>query len=496
MKQQAWLWNDLRNRCDLSANWGRPREPGHWELVALAFVSSGHVDLQPWWDSTTPELWRECGFADKPPYNRVWRRVRELERCEDALIDAIAALVQKARQFEPRVGAHVHIDGTEDETHAALIHDCPRGNSCPRRNGPGRQVAKRPQRESTRRAQADRQRENAEPNGGGAAPRTEIVQRRGRDVKRIKQNGCWYRTIDRDAGIRAYTTPHGVRRFWSGYYNQKAIDHFTGGVLFATTYNASMQEYDTFPDLYEKVTQVIGQPPETIIADKGQSVARVFELCARNGTAPIMPWRPSFNHERHDKDTHDRHGIARCRHCGGPTGFRRFGANGNPRLWFHCLYETTNQCQGDQSINCSTDWRLLIPLWRTDPLYHELRASLGCFEGAHDYWRDRYRVGANTLANRPKAIGIGCHRLRALVACVIEWLRICHREGWLGSPRRNMRSPRRPRRLLGVRNAESLVRSRAINGLLNPYGRQAAALHIGKETPPSRRARGQPPRRR
>lgn len=29
--------------------------------------------------------------------------------------------------------AHVHFDNTEDETHAALVHDCVRGE-CPREN--------------------------------------------------------------------------------------------------------------------------------------------------------------------------------------------------------------------------------------------------------------------------------------------------------------------------------------------------------------------------
>jgi hypothetical protein len=48
-------------------------------------------------------------------------------------------------------------------------------------------------------------------------------------IKRI--DGCWYRTLDLDAGIHAYVGPRGANRFWHGYYSGKAIDHSTGGVV-------------------------------------------------------------------------------------------------------------------------------------------------------------------------------------------------------------------------------------------------------------------------
>src|SRR3954454_16101074 len=88
---------------------------------------------------------------------------------------------------------------------------------------------------------------------------------------------------------------------------------------------------------------------------------------------------------------------------------------------------------------CRTDYRLLVPLWRTDSLYHELKESHGTYEAAHDWWRDRYKVAADDLGLRPKVRDIGFHRLRANAACLIEWLRICFCQGWLGSPKRNHR---------------------------------------------------------
>jgi hypothetical protein len=100
-----------------------------------------------------------------------------------------------------------------------------------------------------------------------------------RMIKRVRIEGCWYRTLDLAAGIRAYMGPRGAKRFWHGYYSGKAIDHFTGGV---------------------------------------------FRKCTTSGTAPVFPWRPGGgDFKRHDKDTHDRHGVPRCKHCGAPTSSPR-----------------------------------------------------------------------------------------------------------------------------------------------------------------------------
>jgi hypothetical protein len=69
------------------------------------------------------------------------------------------------------------------------------------------------------------------------------------------------------------------------------------------------------------------------------------------------------------------------------------------------------------------------------PLYHELKESHGTYEGVHDYWRDRYKLAADELAVRPKVVSRDWHRLRANVACLIDWLRIAAKNGWLGSAR-------------------------------------------------------------
>jgi hypothetical protein len=58
----------------------------------------------------------------------------------------------------------------------------------------------------------------------------------------------------------------------------REVGCFTGGVLFGGIYNASIQDYNQFPDIFKQLSHALGRPPETIIADKGQSIDRLFEL--------------------------------------------------------------------------------------------------------------------------------------------------------------------------------------------------------------------------
>ncbi len=114
-----------------------------------------------------------------------------------------------------------------------------------------------------------------------------------------------------------------------------------------------------------------------------------------------------------------------------------------------------------------------MPLWRTDPIYHELRTSDSQYERVHRHWRERYLVAGESLATRPKRRGIGCQELRAQAARLVEWLRISWREGWLGSARRNRKSQANYD-YLGKRGSKGLRKSRDKIGLTVPYGSKAA----------------------
>src|SRR5579875_1873893 len=225
LKQTAWLWRDLEAATRLDRNWGRRKEPGHWALAYLAFVVSRHADIEPWWKQTNGELWRECGFDARPSYQTTYERLVELEAVSGEFANTAAKLIQHCRRHEPLVGAHVHVDGTEAETHAALVHDCQPGEPC---NWNGSRPAKRPERVATDVARASRQEEAEGPVEDtpsiGAAD--EVCVKDGR--MRVRVGRHWYRTLDPTAGVRAYKGPRGSRRFWHGYYNIKAVDHYTG----------------------------------------------------------------------------------------------------------------------------------------------------------------------------------------------------------------------------------------------------------------------------
>ena len=444
VKSQRWAWDELREACAaLESNYARKREPGHWELVMIAFVVSGQVDIQPWWANTADELWRECGFRTKPSYPTVHRRLRELGKKDNDFLKAAERVIQRCYMHDSHVLAHPHFDWTEDETHVSLVHDCGPNDPCKRRSWSksrqrwGRNSAVRVPRAATSVAREHREAWNAEEpveaeqHAREAGP--EAIQHAAKG-KRVKFGGCWFWMRDEEAGVRAYTSNGRTRRSWVGFYSGKAICTYTGGVI-PSVDSASTQECHLFPALYDRVKAMRGKRPETAIGDKGLSVSSCFEHATKNDTAPIFPWRGNGN-PRHDHPRFDRHGVKRCDHCGGVMYQTRFSANnGKPRLWFRCTFQLTPDCAGEQTIYCSEDWRTLVPLSRTNALYHELKESHQAYEGVHDYWRDRYKVASDTLANRPKAIGLDWHRLRASVACFVDWLRIAAKVGWLGSTR-------------------------------------------------------------
>jgi len=486
LRQTRWAYEPLQQAVSaLEQNWGRRREPGEWALAYLAFVVSGRVDVQPWHAETSTALWREAGFSGKPPYSRVYARFTELEGLSDEFIACAGRMIQHARRHDERVGEHIHVDSTEAETNAGLKHVCCTGR---------RRRAARPRRVSTSDVREER---HAEANEAPPAhPTTNMGEvdavRDQRTGRYFKINGHWYRSIDKTAGIRAYTGKRGAVRFWHGFYNQKAIDHFTGGVLAVDVFSASEQEYHSYPALADQLEANLGGRPQTVVLDRGFSVASVFEHNSTRAIATVAPWRKGASKDREDSDkpTHDRHGIPRCKHCGGDTRFIRFHPNGGkPRIWFHCNLELTTACTKDQSISCSADWRLLIPLWRTDPTYHELRSSHNQYERAQHHWRQRYLVAGDDRVTRPKRRGIGCQKLRAAGALACEWLRILHREGWLGSARTNRRLPERDGRT-GERNAGRLIRFRHKTGLDRPYGIKAHRLGVGPLEPPTSKSAG------
>jgi hypothetical protein len=478
-----WL-RPLLEGTHLERDWGRPRHQGSWALAYMAFVVSGRGDIEPWWASSADEVWTESGFALRPCYQTTWNRFTELESVSGAFDDVVSLLIGHARAHtNGAVGRDLHVDATEAETNARLIHDCGPGDGCRKRGRFGARM-------HSDEAQRIRHREAALPEpedvdalnlGDG----TELIDDDDLPYQRIKVGDCWYRSRDKTAGIRAYTHQNRVNRFWHGFYNVKAVDHFTGAPVSVRVFNASFQECKIYPEMMESAIEAIGDTTRSVVADRGLSTKAIYEWNTRRDIASVMPFREASRRPgRPDQEGFDRHGIPRCKKCGAASEFIRFSANPSPRIWFRCQDQTLPECSGEQTIACSHDWRSLLPIWRTSEVYLALRNSHSNYERVHAHWRSRYRVSAATHEMRPKRVGVGFQQLRASAALLVEWLRVLSREGWTGSARRNNARPKRDR---AERSVTKLLRYRLVNGLLSPYGAKAAELGLGGLRP------GEPP---
>lgn len=440
---------------------GRPRLPGEWAVAYLVFVVSRQRDLMRWWQDTDADLWNRMAFTGRPLYDTVHHHFALLEQHADGFRVVAAELILRAVNASGGlVGRDIHVDGTEAETNARLYHDC----------GPDDHCSKRRTKSPAGKVSADVARELRQQEAALAPEEvTDTIVARDGAHKRIQlSNGCWYRTSDPTAGVRLYKG----RKFWHGFNNLKAIDHYTGGVLALNDISASTNESDAYPALINDVLENTGQVPRSVIGDRGLSLPPVFEFNTRKGIASVFPWRKFRPHEKRETtrtEQYDEHGVPSCKHCGAEGVFESFSTSPSPRIWFHCSNGlATPECAKRQSISCSTNWRFLVPLWRTNEAYLALRHGHGHFESTHWRWRDQWLVAGDNNQTRPLRRGIACQRLRSQAALLLEWLLICHREGWLGTPRENTHTPL-------VQHAENQVdivlRSRRNRGLFLPAGK-------------------------
>jgi hypothetical protein len=122
---------------------GDRRMPGDWAPGYLAFVLSGHVDVQPFYAThLCSPIWRLAGFEYDgdggpdvpgfPSYETVRLRFAELEapRYVNAFLIAAQELIQLAVKADPRVGRHVQADGTGYHAHSLIEHACPPNSRC------------------------------------------------------------------------------------------------------------------------------------------------------------------------------------------------------------------------------------------------------------------------------------------------------------------------------------------------------------------------------
>jgi hypothetical protein len=95
-------------------------------------------------------------------------------------------------------------------------------------------------------------------------------------------------------------------------------------------------------------------------------------------------------------------------------------------------------------------------------------------------WRDRrkrYRVAGADETGKLKRFGIGAPRLRAAMARVLAWFRLCLRHGWIEGYEGEINYSE-PHERNGNDMLLTLWRTRRLNGLDIPYGPVATALGI------------------
>lgn len=442
------LHGPLRAATAYASDSGPGRMAGDWALVLIGWVKSGATDLKPWWQRQRVEFWESCGFASRPSYPTLYRRLTEIaERGgAQAFDEATGRLIQNARSQDARVGAWWHLDCTLAETHAALEHDCRAGEGC----GRSRRRNSRPERvtgeEATRIRKEDAERPWAEVIGDRIDVRREDM---GDGTYRYHGRNHIWRTRDPEAGLRMYRSAGRRDRVVFGYYNAALVDHYTGGVLVNHVFPADRVEADAFDQVYELGTARTGADPLSLAADRGFAVPPVFEHLTRRGVGAVLPYRRRNQNApvRATATEHfDEHGVPRCRHCGESTdyvwaGLRVRNGREHPVIQFRCVAPQTDGCERLQTISPSHDFTRLLLLWRTHPAYVEMRQSQQQYERVHRLNRDRHGVAEKTYARRPKVVGRERHlakvwiQLRASVGAMVEWLQICLINGWIEDPR-------------------------------------------------------------
>lgn len=441
---------DLVSRTHIVSPYGgRPLIRGDWSIAYLGFVVSREPAISRWHRRTDESLWHRFGFDRKPTYDTVHHHFARLEDHIDDFRVVASKLIQKAvEESRGLVGRDVHIDGTEAETNARMYHACGPGDNCARkkndrqqdRNTTNKRKKRKPPpvaKESTAGAHTARQQMAAvEPDfesGDEALRQTE--------AGRVQtKSGCWYETADPTAGVRVYRRRGKAIRAWLGFNNLKAIDHYTGAVIATDMINAAQNESDAYPQFLNTVIENTNVIPRSVVGDKGLSIESIFKQNTQMGIASVFPWRRHASTESRDEVAtaeYDQHGIPRCPDCGVPGVFQSFSAAETPRIWFTC----PEGC-GRKTISCSKGWRFLLPLWRTSESYQALRKSHTNYEKTHWRWRDQWLVAPDNPTGRIRRRGLKCHALRANAAMLLEWLLVCHREGWLDNgPRVNENEP-------------------------------------------------------
>jgi hypothetical protein len=491
------------------------------------------------------EIWTASGFEQVPDYTTVWFYFKFLEQKKEAFQHVAEWLIGHAHKQDPRIGQFVWVDATKWQTNARLEHCCPDHAACNaiseenKKRGirpPARRPKRVPEAVLQKTHENESQREIAEEGlipeellleqfdfdpetDFGSDPEVEMDPipsiAYDSDYQYFEINRHLYRTCDKSAGMRRLTRKSGRIEYWLGGYALSAVDMYTKTILAIKCFPANDQEYDHYPELMRRVRSALGRCPLAVSVDAFSSIEAFYRWNTMRSIATIAPYkagRGSQEPEALRTDLHDEDGIPRCQHCGGEgdqdsKGYGLyFDSEGHARIRFRCKTPQPGEagCLKKQSILCSENWRMLIPLSRKTELYYALRKRHFVFEGTLRHWRQLYGSVGKEVMSRLARRGVDAQELRAQGALMMQWFRISLRNGWLARPdgtlwhKLNEKSPvqlsgnrRRPdgsvRHGIGQSALQRVIDARHRNKIDLPYGavaRRKGYLPPEPEPPP------------
>ena len=511
MKRFPMLWEPIRAATDRNYA-GRGRrgyEEGDWAHVFAVFTMSTDPYLTSFWHShQESEMWEEAGFPTVPSFNAMEQNFRRIEACRPVIEAAAYKLMRWAEKCDSRVNQDWHIDGTSYHSAAQLEHCCPDPKECKERGGnPPKHIAKLPdedvkeKRHAVQASDEDTTVADDEVTGirdlkDHELPGFQPDPKYRYQWLNVRGGRHLFRSLDKDAATRAYTGGRARVKAWHGGINLASTDNFTGAQNGSIFFPADETEAHHVPTLYKKIEAGLGHGARSVIGDRGLHHKSVFEFHTRLGTGTIIPWRePTSGRRRRDMrcDDFDEHGMPRCRYCGGAGttdnsegGLVRrqslgwYTAAGEPRLRYLCTLGTTQECRSkSQSIACSKEWRMLLPIPLTSELYYALKGSSKNKENTFYSWRRRYNVAANDKSSRPRVRRRAHMELRSAFGLLLEWFRVCLRHGWLIVPEHTKKNRISAKRRHGGVWLSRVLGSRRRRGTALPYGRYAdgAGMH-------------------
>jgi hypothetical protein len=274
------------------------------------------------------------------------------------------------------------------------------------------------------------------------------------------KNGCEYRSLDCQSGLRAYESGA-----WFGGQHYALTSALVGEPVEVEVFPADVQEYDGYPSLDDAIVRGIGRRPRVISTDRASYTRPFYEYNTRRGVAVVAPERKlvgkpthgSWRTERWDED-----GVPRCAACGGPgnqsaPGLGLVFVRGEPVIRFRCMLPLRPACYQVQQVACAHEFLKLTPLSQLLELPHAIAERHGPHERVFRHTRQRWKVAGKELAERlPTHRGVSAQRLRAHASLFWLWFRLNLRNGWL-SPIQAPITPneRQPVRLSGRHDRRS-----------------------------------------